>query len=558
MREFMKNLKIGKKLTIAFGLIILFCGVTMLVTVISLRNVSNRMERLYDEPFANVQTSQELIGNLQSVGKYLVMLVATEDVVDEEYYYSQIQSLVQAEHQGLKNLSTGYVSGPEKVRELEEQFALLQAPREDVLNLWRQGKDEEALAVYANDYAPRSAVVRDVLADVVELSVQDAQDSLARSKQINNRIVTGVSLAFAGIIVFSVGMCVLLTRGVTRPINEVRRAAGCIAEGQLAVDLQYHSRNELGQLAQDIRSTAAALSSYVSEIQRGMAALGAGHLNYRHEVEFKGDFVAMGRALEEISSLLRDSIRQISTSAAQVSGGAAQVSTGAQTLAQGASEQAGSVQELAARINEIADGIQHNADSAVRSSQVAGEVGVGLKQCKGQMGEALEAIRAIRRNSDEINSIVSEIEDIAFRTNILSLNASVEAARAGEAGRGFAVVASEVRRLAAKASEAAKMTAGLIEKNSQAVDVGMEAVDATAHTLNGSVKGAEQVTEMMTRISGLSVQQADAINQIRGSVEAISEIVQGNSATSEESAAASEELSAQAGILRELVEKFEI
>ena len=130
MREFMKNLKIGKKLTIAFGLIILFCGVTMLVTVISLRNVSNRMERLYDEPFANVQTSQELIGNLQSVGKYLVMLVATEDVVDEEYYYSQIQSLVQAEHQGLKNLSTGYVSGPEKVRELEEQFALLQAPRD--------------------------------------------------------------------------------------------------------------------------------------------------------------------------------------------------------------------------------------------------------------------------------------------------------------------------------------------------------------------------------------------------------------------------------------------
>ena len=174
------------------------------------------------------------------------------------------------------------------------------------------------------------------------------------------------------------------------------------------------------------------------------------------------------------------------------------------------------------------------------------------------MEEALEAIRAIRRNSDEINSIVSEIEDIAFRTNILSLNASVEAARAGEAGRGFAVVASEVRRLAAKASDAAKMTAGLVEKNSAAVDLGMEAVDTTAHTLGGSVEGAGQVIGMMTKISGLSVQQADSINQIRRSVEAISEIVQGNSATSEESAAASEELSAQAGILRELVEKFEI
>ena len=172
--------------------------------------------------------------------------------------------------------------------------------------------------------------------------------------------------------------------------------------------------------------------------------------------------------------------------------------------------------------------------------------------------DAKVAIRAIRRNSDEINSIVSEIEDIAFRTNILSLNASVEAARAGEAGRGFAVVASEVRRLAAKASDAAKMTAGLVEKNSAAVDLGLEAVDATANTLGGSVESAGQVIGMMTKISGLSVQQAESINQIRRSVEAISEIVQGNSATSEESAAASEELSAQAGILRELVEKFEI
>ena len=168
------------------------------------------------------------------------------------------------------------------------------------------------------------------------------------------------------------------------------------------------------------------------------------------------------------------------------------------------------------------------------------------------------SIREIRGNSEEINGIVAEIEDIAFRTNILALNASVEAARAGEAGRGFAVVAGEVRRLAAKTSEASKRTAGLIEKNSTAVADGMASVSETAKRLDESVDSARQVNQIVEKISGLSIQQADAINQIRKSVEAISEIVQGNSATSEESAAASEELSAQAGILRELVEKFEV
>ena len=534
MREFIRNLKIGKKLTISFGIVILLCGVTMVMTIVSLRSISRRMERLYSEPFANVQTSQELIGNLQSVGKYLIMLVATDGVVDEEYYYNEIQSLIRQEEEGLSRLSTGYVSGPEKVRELEEQFALLTGPRDEVLRLWREGKEQEALSRYTADYAPQSSQVREVLAEVVKLSIQDAQGSLERSKEINEGIIVAVCAASVGIIAISVVLCMLLTRGVTHPINEVRRAAESIAGGQLAIDLQYTSRNELGLLAEDIRSTAAALESYVSEIRRGMAALGAGHLNYRRQVEFKGDFVAMGNALDEISCLLRESIQQISVSATQVSGGAAQVSTGAQTLAQGASEQAGSIQELAARINEIADGVQHNADSAVLSSQVAGQVGDSLRECSKQMEEALEAIRAIRRNSDEINSIVSEIEDIAFRTNILSLNASVEAARAGEAGRGFAVVANEVRHLASKTTEASKMTAELALQTTRTVDEGSQAADRTTESLKKVVDGVQRVSAMMDRISDASIRQADSIIQVRQSIDLISEIVQGNSATSEE------------------------
>ena len=170
----------------------------------------------------------------------------------------------------------------------------------------------------------------------------------------------------------------------------------------------------------------------------------------------------------------------------------------------------------------------------------------------------MESMGQVKKNSGEITGIVRQIEDIAFQTNILALNASVEAARAGEAGRGFSVVAEEVRRLASKTAGASKLTAELVEKNSEAARDGMDAVNATARTLKDSVEGARTVNREMDKISGLSIQQAEAISQIRKSVELISEIVQGNSATSEESAAASEELSAQAQILKELVERFEL
>ena len=284
----------------------------------------------------------------------------------------------------------------------------------------------------------------------------------------------------------------------------------------------------------------------------------SGKLNYTTNVKFRGDFVALKEAMERIAQLLRTSLQQISSSAEQVAGGAEQMSNSAQLLSQGASEQAGSIEELAASINEISDSVKENADNAVKSSQLTDAVGGQVLDSNQRMKEMIHMIGEIKSNSDEISGIVKEIEDIAFQTNILALNASVEAARAGEAGRGFAVVANEVRRLAAKTSSASKMTAELAAKTSAAVSEGMLTADETAQSLMKAVDGMQDVNGMADRISEASVQQADAVTQVRKSIELISEIVQGNSATSEESAAASEELSAQAQLLKSMVEQFEI
>ena len=544
-------------MVIAFLSIILLYVVTVTVAIVNVETISSRMEAIYADQFANVQSSLRMTASLRAVGRNIAILAATEGLVDEDAYLQNTRELIRDEEAALSELSTGYITAPEKMKELNEKFQTLADTRARIMTLLEAGENEKVLSLYADEYLPRSNDVRIVLSEVADLSAEETAASIETEHHSNHRVIIMLVILSAACIGATILICVMVTRNIVRPINEVKEAANTISNGHLNIALSYRSRDELGQLADDIRHTAQVLYSYVTEIQSGLTALGNGRLNYSSDVEFRGDFVAVGNGLKEISRLLRNSLQQINSSAEQVSLGAEQVSNSSQALAQGASEQAGSIEELAVSINEIAQSVKDNADSAVDSSRQAALVGQKLEECDGQMETLMKSIHEVKNNSGQITGIVRQIEDIAFQTNILALNAAVEAARAGEAGK-FSVVAEEVRRLATKTTGASKLTAELIEKNSDAVSDGMKAVNVTAQTLKASVEGARQVSHKMDKISETSVQQADAITQIRKSVELISEIVQGNSATSEESAAASEELSAQAQLLKELVEKFEL
>ena len=550
MKKYFSNLKIGTKLIAAFASILVLYILTVLVSVHTIQNMSEKMDDLYNQPFAKVEASMNMASNLHLVGKNLTIMAATEDIVDEDALMAETKAAIQEEAKDLEFLQTGYGSDTAQVRTLGEQFRELGIPRDQIITLLEQGKSEQALALYVSEYMPKMDKVNDTLNKLTGECVNDAEDTLNTSLTSN----TNVRFMILGLALICILItCVLwltITRSILGPVNEIKKAAQAVADGKLKADLSYTSDNELGQLAENIRETTKALNIYVSEIKTGMTALGNGKLNYRTKIKFKGDFVALGDALDEIGGLLR--------SAEQVAGGAEQVSNAAQALAQGTSQQASSIEELAVSINEITESINGNADKAVKSSRLADNVGCSLESNDQQMRRLLDAIKEIKNNSREITGIVKEIEDIAFQTNILALNASVEAARAGEAGRGFSVVAGEVRRLASKTAEASKLTAGLVEKNTEAVNVGMNTVHSTAESLKTSVEKAQEVNRMMDEISELSVQQAEAIMQVRRSMDLISDIVQGNSASSEESAAASEELSAQAQMLKELVEQFEI
>lgn len=558
IKEYFNNLKVGKKLIIAFLSIIILYVITVGVAIQNIRTLSMRMDSLYNGAFANVEASLEAIANMQTVGRNLCILSVSGNNVDEEQYLNKAKKAAQKVDDSIDFLGEGYVSDEDKTHQLQEEFEEQQAVRNRIFTLLENGDKKAAFKLYFKEYEPKSALVRATLEKVIDACKADAEGSLASAKTLSSRILTVMFVLATVCILITILLWVTITRSIIRPINSVKNAANQIAGGQLSIDLDYRSKDEFGKLADDIRSTAESLNLYVSEIRKSLLALGEGKLNYKCKIEFKGDFIKIGESMEEISSILRESMKQINSSAELVSGGAEQVSNGAQVLAQGASEQASSIEELAASINEIADSVKVNAENAVMSRDLAEEVEHGLLENNEQMMKLKDSIDQIEGNSKEIKGVVKEIEEIAFQTNILALNASVEAARAGEAGKGFAVVAGEVRRLASKTAEASKLTAQLAEKNSGAVEAGSEATAVTARTLRESVEGAQKVNKMVGSISSLTTQQAEAIMQIRKSIEMISDIVQGNSATSEESAAASEELSAQAQLLNDLVEQFEV
>ena len=378
-----------------------------------------------------------------------------------------------------------------------------------------------------------------------------------------------VMLIAAAVSVLSIIVCILvltkyLRKNVTIPLGEIAQVAERLEAGDLGlasnenITVSVHSNDEIGTLGHIFEDTIQRMRAYIGEISSVLGAIASGDLTSRVQQDYVGDFQSIKNSLEDIESRLNETMRQITESADQVSSGSDQVSNSAQALAQGATEQASSVEELSATISDI-------SENARRTEQATGEAGRFVEQAGGQLGVSMEHVKQlnaamdkISSSSEEISKIISTIENIAFQTNILALNAAVEAARAGAAGKGFAVVADEVRNLANKSDEAAKATKALIEGSIAAVSEGSSVVGEVTQSLERTSVSAGGVTSQMSIVVGAVGKQTAALSQVSEGIGQISNVVQTNSATSEESAAASEELSSQASLLKSLVAAFRL
>ncbi len=387
-------------------------------------------------------------------------------------------------------------------------------------------------------------------------------DNTAISAQQLNFIYLNIA-ATVILIIVSIITSIIASNGFSKKISEPIIFCGKkikdISEGNLTDDFSFNVKSDaIGELIQSVGATVAMLNNIINNISYHLGAIAHGDFTTDIELNYVGDFSTIGSSLKTITNSLNDMMSKINESSKQVAINAEQMAEGAQSLSQGASEQASSIEELAATVNEISTQISNNALNSEKAKQAALEAANEVESGSKQIKNMISAMDEISNSSAEIGKIIKAIEDIAFQTNILALNAAVEAARAGTAGEGFAVVADEVRNLASKSAEAAKNTTELIENSIQAIFNGTKIAQKTNDSLNLIINKTNLTLHLVEEIADATEQQSVSASQIVAGTDQISYVVQNNSATAEESAASSKELSRQAQVLKNIIDGVKI
>lgn len=428
----------------------------------------------------------------------------------------------------------------------------------DIITEIENGNKEMASSKIIDQCAPALDTVEEVTDELDKIT-----DNAKSQSVLIIKIVSVAALAF--IILFVIAAAVLakkigkrIVASIITPLREIETVSKELSAGNLHSNIEYHSNDEIGGLAHSLRKSIRILGEYVDDIARAMQEFSSGNFDVQPEVEWKGDFIDILDAFMSFEQSMSDTVKGIQGVANQVSGGAEQVAESSTELAEGASNQASVVEELTATLENIAERVAQNADHATEISRKVQESGAEIVNGNEKMQEMVASMQEINRASGEISKIIATINDIAAQTNLLALNASIEAARAGEAGKGFAVVADQVSVLATQSADAAKESTVLIEASVQAVEKGMVIANETAQQLESVAAGSKIITSHVNDVASALKEQTATIAEMNEGVGQINDVVQSNSATSEECAAASQEMSSQAESLEELIAQFRI
>ncbi len=345
---------------------------------------------------------------------------------------------------------------------------------------------------------------------------------------------------------------------IAEPIKECSEVLLSMSKGNLSNKMNGNYKGDFNIIKSSMNKTTEAVSSYIVEIDNVLTEIANNNLNVGITREYVGQFSAIKNAINMIVASLSQVIGDINSAAEQVHTGARQISESSMTLAEGATEQASSVQELNATLDTINEKTQTTAQNAKMANKIAEESMANAQHGNQEMESMLTSMEGIKTASYNISKIIKVIDDIAFQTNLLALNAAVEAARAGEHGKGFAVVAEEVRNLAARSQKAASETTALIDDSVTKVNLGTKIAGETAEALKTIVENVTSVSGIIKEIDQASQDQAYGLSQVGIGLGQIAQVVQANSSTSEESAAASQELSSQSEVLRNMVGVFQM
>ncbi len=557
----LKNMKIRTRMIVSYLIIVallLVCGITSIVT---LNSVSQTLEDFYNQQFQTVGNAWNARRTVISARANVLFNILADTQEEVTTYTKAAQDDFKAVRDCIDEVEKTFAGDKALLTDCESLLDQAEPYLSQIATLCAdltQESNNQALAIMQTSYMPLMDQVREDLATIGDVADQNAHNKVEAGQKLATTADIVIIALIVVAVIISVALALFMSEGIRKPVQEMMRVAADMANGKMDTNIEYQSKDELGEMADNLRRLTVAVRAIIQDVSYCFGEMAKG--NFTVDSQSKESYVGDYRSILEDFTALRDNmgdtLQQIDVAADQVNSGGEQVSSGAQALAQGATEQAASVQELAATINSISEQVKSTAQLAGQAEEDDRRAGDEIQQCSAQMNDLMTAMQVINDKSKEISKVVKTIEDIAFQTNILALNAAVEAARAGSAGKGFAVVADEVRNLATKSQEAAKSTTTLIEETVRAVENGSQLSVETEKALQAVVEDAEKVLNAVTSISGATADQSDAVAQVTTGIDQISSVVQTNSATAEQSAAASEELSAQAKLLKDLVGKF--
>ena len=557
-----ENLKIRNRLGKAFRIIVTTCSIAAVLGVVMLIVTMT----LYKNALNNYGFSQG------DIGKALVAFTdtrsATRAIVgyDDDSLISQMSDT----HDERKATFEQYWEIVDEVTTTskeQEIYDSIDAKLEDYWTTEQKaidtgkttdpGQSAKAQNIMIDEVAPLYDEIYSGMRDLMNTKVTEG-DHLADTLSVVSLIfIIIIAVIIIVSILVSSKMGASIAKGISKPLVALENRLSTFAQGNLH-DPEVKSNDEVASIAATSTKMAETLNAVITDVGVLMEGMANGDytIQSEHSDKYVGDFEQLLTAMRGMRDAMVHTIQMIGEASSQVSAGSMNLAESSQSMAEGATEQAGAVQQLQATITDITSNIEQSADQAQIAYDQAKQYAAEAEDSSAEMKAMVDAMARIDETSKKIGNIISEIEDIASQTNLLSLNASIEAARAGEAGRGFAVVADQIRQLAEQTTKSAVDTRDLIEGALQEIAEGNTAADHAAESIGNVVNGIQQIAESSKHISDVAKTQANAMDQAEQGVNQISEVVQSNSASAEETSATSQELSAQATSLDELVGKF--
>ena len=559
MEEFYRKLKVGTKLKYAFTTVIVTLAIAVVVSLVSIVKMNVDTYKFYKEAYANSTLQMEIRKDIQLVGKYILWSMTTDDASSTQSYSNLAQKYADQVGKNVTALEKSY-NDKKKVAELKDAIEELKKQRAAVVELAKRNKNDEALALFNSDYNDATEKIQDILVDIGKVASAEAKSQYTSARVTGLVSIILMILIGAGTVAFSTVIRTTITGIMLKPIQELEGAAEKLKAGQLDVEINYESPDELGKLAGNFRQACKTLEVIVQDTSYLLGEMAEGNFNVssNNPQIYIGNFRQQYESISKLKHELSDTMTQINEASERVASGSGQLAGGAQALAEGATDQAGAVEELTATVESVSGIAESSAESASGAYQMVRTAVEQADQSREELQALTNAMERISSTSQEIQNIIGSIEEIASQTNLLSLNASIEAARAGEAGKGFAVVADQIGKLAGDSAQAAVNTRDLIEKSLQEIENGNQITEKTVAALNKILESMNDFANAVKGASESSTEQANMLKQIEQGIEQISSVVQSNSAAAEETSATSQELSAQSEGLKNLVGRFKL